>query len=67
MFKVNLANWDRIGRFVLGIIFLFLGLGGVATGVLGIVLDVVGAILVLTGLVGICPLYMLFKFSTNKA
>ena len=67
MFKVNEANWDRIARVVLGAVLLLLGLGHVMTGALGIVVDVLGAILLLTGVVGICPLYMLFKFSTKKS
>lgn len=67
MFKLNEANWDRIARVILGIVLLFLGLGGTVTGVPGIVLTVLGAILLLTGVVGFCPLYMLFKFSTKKA
>ncbi len=66
MFKVNEANWDRIARVVLGIVLLYLGLGGVVAGGMGIVLDIFGAIFLLTGLVGICPLYMPFKFSTKK-
>ena len=66
MFKVNEANWDRIVRVVVGILLLYLGLGGAVTGTLGIVLDILGAILLLTGLVGFCPLYKLFKFSTKK-
>jgi Inner membrane protein YgaP-like, transmembrane domain len=52
-------------RVVLGIILLYLGLGGVVTGVLGIVLDIFGAVFLLTGLVGVCPLYVLFKISTK--
>jgi len=67
MFKVNEANWDRIARIVLGAVLLWLGLGSVVTGALGIVADILGAILVLTGAVGICPLYMLLKFSTKKS
>jgi len=66
MFKVNEANWDRIARVVLGVVLLFLGLGGTVGGVLGIVLDILGVILLVTGLVGFCPLYTLFKFSTKK-
>jgi membrane-bound ClpP family serine protease len=67
MFKVNEANWDRIARVVLGIILLFLGLGGTVTGVLGVVFAILGVILLVTGAVGVCPLYMLFKFSTKKS
>jgi hypothetical protein len=66
MFKVNEANWDRIARVVLGIVLLVLGLGGTVSCVLGIVLDIFGVILLVTGLVGFCPLYTLFKFSTKK-
>ena len=36
------------------------------SGVLGIVLIALGVILILTGAVGVCPLYMPFKFSTLK-
>ena len=67
MLKLNMANWDRIGRFVIGIILLVLSLTGSATGVLGIIFDIIGAIFVVTGLVGFCPLYALFQFSTKKA
>ena len=66
MFKVNEAIWDRIACVVLGIVLLYLDLGGVVAGGLGVVLDIFGAIFLLTGLVGFCPLYMLFKFSTKK-
>ncbi len=66
MFKVNEANWDRIVRALLGIVLLYLGFGGVLAGTLGIVVGILGAILLITGLVGFCPLYTLFKFSTKK-
>ena len=66
MFKVNEANWDRIARVVLGVVLLYLGLGGVVAGPLGIVLDVLGAVLLLTGVVGFCPLYAVFKFGTKN-
>jgi hypothetical protein len=67
MFKINEANWDRIARVVLGIILLFLGLGGTVTGILGVVFDILGVILLVTGVVGFCPLYRLFNFSTKKS
>jgi membrane-bound ClpP family serine protease len=67
MFKINEANWDRIARVILGVILLFLGLGGTVTGILGVIVDIIGVILLVTGLVGICPLYMLIKFSTKKS
>ena len=67
MFKVNEANWDRIARVVLGVILLFLGLGGTVTGILGVVFDILGVVLLVTGVVGFCPLYSLFKISTKKS
>ena len=66
MFKINEANWDRVVRVVLGVVLLYLGLGGVVGGTLGIILDILGAIFLLTGAVGFCPLYILLKFSTKK-
>lgn len=65
--KVNEASWDRIVRVVLGILLLYLGWGGVVTGGLGTVLKILGFLPLLTGLVGWCPLYALFKFGTKQA
>lgn len=67
MFKINEANWDRIARVVLGVILLFLSLGGTVSGVLGVIFGIFGAIFLVTGLIGFCPLYTLFKFSTKKS
>ncbi len=65
--KTNEATWDRIVRVLLGLALLYLGFGGAVGGTLGIVIGVIGFIPLLTGLVGWCPLYSLFKFSTNHA
>jgi len=67
MFKVNEAIWDRIARVALGIVLLYLGWGGVVSGGLGVFLGIIGFVPLLTGLVGWCPLYTLFKFGTKKA
>ncbi|MEW5871594.1 MAG: DUF2892 domain-containing protein [Chloroflexota bacterium] len=66
MFKLNEASWDRIVRVVLGVVLFYLGWGMAATG-WDILLMVVGAVLLLTGLLGFCPLYFLFKFSTRRS
>lgn len=66
MITVNVANWERVVRIALGIVLLYLGWGGVVTGTLGDVLKVLGFIPLLTGLIGWCPLYSLFGFSTCK-
>ncbi len=67
MFKLNEANWDRIGRVVIGVLLLYLGWAGVVPGGWGVFLKVFGFLPLLTGLVGFCPLYALLKFSTKAA
>ena len=64
---INESNVDRAIRVVLGVVLLALSLGGVVTGGLGVLFTVLGVIALLTGALGICPLYMLLKFRTNKA
>lgn len=64
---INEASWDRIVRVVLGIVLLYLGFAGVVTGGWGVFLKVIGFVPLLTGLVGWCPLYALFKLSTKQA
>jgi len=67
MFKLNEANWDRIVRVVLGLALLYLGWAGVVTGGWGLFLKIIGFVPLLTGLVGWCPLYAMFKLSTKHA
>jgi hypothetical protein len=49
----------------LGIAMAVIGLF-VLKGTAGAVLGIIGLIPLATGLVGFCPLYLPFKFSTNK-
>ena len=64
--KLNESNTDRLVRVVVGIVLLFLGIGGTLNGTVAIVAAVLGVILLLTGAMGFCPLYALFKLSTLK-
>jgi hypothetical protein len=64
---VNEASWDRIVRVILGIVLLALGWGGVVTGGWGLFLKIIGFVPLLTGLIGWCPIYALFKIRTLKA
>ena len=64
--KTNESNIDRIIRAVAGVVLLYLGFGGVLGGALAVVADVLGVVMLLTGAVGFCPLYAMFKFSTLK-
>ncbi len=62
----NESMTDRIIRVVLGIALLALGWTGNVSGVLGEIFKYLGFVPLLTGLIGFCPLYALFKFRTNK-
>jgi len=67
MSYINEAGWDRVVRIVLGIALLYLGFAGIVPGGWGLFLKVIGFVPLLTGLVGWCPLYALFKVQTKKA
>ncbi len=64
--KLNESNIDRVIRAAAGVVLLYLGLGGVLSGTSGILSDVVGVVLILTGAVGFCPIYAIFKTGTLK-
>ena len=64
--KTNKSMVDRGIRIALGLALLALGFSGVVTGTLGMVFKVLGFVPLLTGLIGYCPIYGLFKFQTNK-
>jgi hypothetical protein len=64
--KRNMSNLDRIIRVVLAAVFAYLYFSGAVGGALGIVLVVLGGVFLLTSIVGFCPLYTPFKFSTMK-
>ena len=63
---VNQAGWDRIVRVIIGIVLLVLTFTGTVSGAFGTILMIVGFIALLTGIIGVCPAYMLFKVRTNK-
>jgi hypothetical protein len=65
--QVNEAVWDRVIRVVAGLVLLYLGWGGVVAGTLGTVFKWLGFLPLLTGIIGYCPAYTLFKFNTKKA
>jgi hypothetical protein len=64
--KQNMSNTDRIVRVIVAALFAYLYIGGIVTGTLGIVLVVLGAVFLLTAILGFCPLYLPFNFSTKK-
>ena len=64
---INEAGWDRILRVVLGVVLLILAFANFVSGGLSTLFIVLGIIALVTGLSGICPLYMVFKFRTKKS
>ena len=63
--KQNVGQTDRIVRFVLAAIFAVLYFTGVVSGTLGIVLLVLAVIFVVTAAINFCPIWFLFKVSTQ--
>lgn len=64
--KTNESSIDRVIRVILGVVLLVLGWGNLVPGTLGLVFKILGFVPLLTGLVGFCPLYSIFKFKTSK-
>ena len=65
MFTQNESTIDRVIRFVLGAVLVYVWYAALVTGVLATVALVIRIILVLTGLIGWCPLYSLFGMKTH--
>lgn len=64
--KRNMSNVDRLVRVLITAVLFYLYFSGVVSGALGVILVVLGAIFLATSLIGFCPLYAPFKFSTLK-
>ena len=65
--KTNESNLDRVIRVIIGVVLLVLGWGEIVTGGWGLAFKILGFIPLITGLVGFCPLYAIFKTSTKKS
>jgi hypothetical protein len=62
--KKNMGSYDRTTRIVLAVALAVLAFTDVIPGVLGIVALVFAGVFLLTSLVGYCPLYSVFGWST---
>jgi len=62
----NMGTVDRVVRIILAIVVAVLYFTGQLTGVAAIILGILAVVFVATGVLGFCPLYYPFKFSTNK-
>ncbi len=65
MFKQNLGTVDRAIRIALGIVLAAIGML-VLNGTASTVVSIIALIPIITGIVGFCPLYVPFKFSTKR-
>ncbi len=61
-----MGSADKIIRFILAAVFVYLYYAGIVSGTLGIVLLVLAGVFVLTSLVSFCPLYTLVGVKTCK-
>ena len=62
---MNESNADRIARVAVGVVLLILGFT-VLGGPIAVAAIVVGLILAVTGTIGFCPIYAIFKTGTRK-
>jgi hypothetical protein len=60
----NLGTIDRIIRALLAVAVAVLYFTGVISGTLAIILGILAVVFLATSLIGFCPLYAPFKFST---
>jgi len=64
--KKNMGMIDRIIRILIAVAVLILYISNVINGTSAIVLLVLSGILIITGIIGLCPLYLPFGFKTFK-
>ena len=64
--KKNMGRADRSIRVIAAIVIAVLIVAKTLTGTLALVLGILGGIFLVTSVVGFCPLYVPFKFSTKK-
>lgn len=64
--KVNVGSIDRIFRVLVAIIIAVLYFTHQVSGAAAIILLAIAGIFILTGFVGVCPLYLALGVSTRK-
>jgi len=62
----NVGSADRVIRTLVALAIGVLIIGGQVTGTAGLILGIVAVVLLVTGAIGVCPLYALLKFTTAK-
>lgn len=64
--KKNMGVADRVIRLAIAVVLSLLYFTNTVSGFWGVVMLVVAAVFVLTGFLGLCPLYLPFHINTNK-
>jgi len=64
--KRNVGNTDKLVRYVVALAILSLYYFKIVDGTLGLVVIAVAFVFAITGLLGFCPLYLLFGINTCK-
>ncbi len=59
-----MGSTDKIIRYILAAVFLYLYFSGTVVGTLGIVLLILAVVFVLTSFISFCPLYKIVGLST---
>jgi hypothetical protein len=65
--KKNMGTTDKLIRIIAALMIAILYFANVISGTVAIILGLFAVIFILTSLVGFCPLYAPFKFSTKPA
>jgi len=60
----NMASWDRIGRVILGIVFIILTFTHHSLPFY--ILGLIGLVFLVTAAIGFCPLYTVLGFKTGE-
>ena len=63
--KANMGMADKAIRLMIAIVLIVLFYKGLLPGILGIIGLIVALLLTVTSLIGICPVYKLFKIDTT--
>jgi len=64
--KINMGKIDRILRFLLGVLVIYLYFTNQISGLWAIVLGIFAIIFIITSFIGFCPVYTLLGIRTNK-
>jgi DUF2892 family protein len=64
--KMNMGNADRFLRGLVAISLIALNIKGIITGGIAIAAIIIAVIFMLTSLVGFCPAYSIFGFSSRR-